>query len=124
MNSTRILITGNRDILNTTRIENLLYSTFSIFEIHGTESIVRSIQNNQVDMIISCSSNKEVDEVLQQTKEIRGRGLNTPIILITRHSPVNLAIAAKKAGINDYFKVPFSNETFINSINHHAPQPI
>ena len=120
MNNTRILITGNRDILNTTRIENLLYCSFTVFEIHGTDSIVRSIQNNQVDIIISCSNHREVDDVLGEVKEIRRRGINTPIILIARYSSENLAIAAIKAGINDYFKIPFSNEAFLKSINYYA----
>ncbi|MGD9161902.1 MAG: sigma-54 dependent transcriptional regulator [Desulfobacteraceae bacterium] len=124
MKNPRILITGNRDILNITRIENLLYGTFSIFEIHGTENIARSIQNNKVDIIICCSNHRAVDDVLGVAKEIRGRGLNIPIILIARYSSEDLAIAAIKAGINDYFKMPFSKESILKSINYHIAESL
>ena len=120
MNNTRILITGSRDILNTTRIENLLYGSFTVFEIHETDSIIRSIQNSQVDIIISCLNHKEADDALAAAKEIRRCGIHIPIILIARYSSEDLAIAAIKAGINDYFKIPFSNEAFLKSINYYA----
>ena len=118
MNNPRILLTGNRELLNITRIENLFNSNFCIFEIHGTENIVRSIQHNKVDMVISCSNHTAVDDVLKEVKEIRGRGLHTPIILISRHSSEDLVIASIKAGINDYFKIPFSKEAILTSINN------
>lgn len=117
-----ILITGNREILSITRIETLLYGSFTVFEIHGTENIIRSIQNNKVDMIISCSSHKDVDDILREVKEIRGQGLNIPIILIAGYSSEDLAIAAIKTGINDYFKIPFSKEAILQSINNNITE--
>lgn len=118
MNNPGILITGNREILNITRIENLLYSNFSIFEIHGIENIVRSIINSKIDIIISCSNHTAVDDALRVAKEIRGRGLRIPIILIVRHSSEDLFIAAIKSGIDDCFKIPFPKEAILKSINN------
>lgn len=53
---------------------------------------------------------------IKKAEQIRQRYPHVPIILITSHSSEQLAIAALKTGINDYFKNPFSLEELSASI--------
>ena len=70
----------------------------------------------QPDLIIVCSFRMDPEDKLNVIKKIRWFDKRVPIILITRFSTESRAIAALRAGVSDYFKVPFSSETLIQRI--------
>lgn len=124
MSNPKILIAENNDILDSKLISLLSPSGFNIMELHGFENISMSIKNTEFDIILSCSSHRLADEILKIPKEIRRYSSRVPIILITRYSSEELAISALKAGVNDYFKVPFSNEAILESIRQNVARNI
>lgn len=48
--------------------------------------------------------------------EIRQRGIDTPIFLITAYGSVEVAVSALKVGANDYFSKPWDNEKLVIEI--------
>jgi DNA-binding NtrC family response regulator len=54
---------------------------------------------------------------MEAIKYIREQDKKVPIILITKYSSEDRVIAALRAGVNDYFKQPFSFGELLNSIN-------
>jgi two-component system response regulator FixJ len=47
---------------------------------------------------------------------LRSRGVATPIILITGHGDVPLAVRAMRAGARDFIEKPFEEETIVSAI--------
>jgi DNA-binding NtrC family response regulator len=83
--------------------------------------IVTHFARAKPDLVIICSSDLSDGDGLQTAAEIRRQDRSVPIILITQFSSEALAIAALKAGINDYFKIPFSGKSLFESISRHLP---
>lgn len=71
------------------------------------------------DLVVVCSSDASNGDGLQATAKIRRQDRSVPIILVTQFSSEARAIAALRAGINDYFKLPFSGKSLLQSIAGH-----
>lgn len=84
--------------------------------------IATHFQREKPDLVIVCSSDVNNGDELQATAEIRRQDRNVPIILVTQFSSEARAIAALRAGINDYFKVPYIGKSLLESIAHHLPR--
>lgn len=67
-------------------------------------------------LLLITSSGKHVENELNLARRIRQRNARLPIILATRQSSEDLAIAALRAGVNDYFKPPYSGDTVARRI--------
>jgi DNA-binding NtrC family response regulator len=74
------------------------------------------------DLVIICSSDASNGDGLRAATEIRRCDSHVPIILITQYSSEARAIAALRAGINDYFKIPYSGQSLLRSIARHLPK--
>ena len=81
--------------------------------------IATHFQREKPDLVIVCSSDVNTNDGLQAAAEIRRRDRTVPIILVTQFSSEARAIAALRAGINDYFKVPYSNKSLLRQ--HRTP---
>lgn len=68
------------------------------------------------DLLLIASSGKDVENELKLSSRIRQRNIRFPIFLVTRQSSEDFAIAALKAGVNDYFKPPYSGDTVARRI--------
>ncbi|HEY1877922.1 MAG TPA: response regulator FixJ [Rhizomicrobium sp.] len=53
---------------------------------------------------------------LQLLKKLKKIGARTPVIIMTGHADVALAVEAMKAGAVDFIEKPFPDETLINAI--------
>ena len=92
---------------------------YRLIEVSPESDIVTHIKRERPDLVIVCSSNASNGDGLQATAEIRRQDRKVPLILITQFSSEARAIAALRAGINDYYKEPYSGESLLNSITHH-----
>jgi two-component system, LuxR family, response regulator FixJ len=53
---------------------------------------------------------------IELMEELRRRGANVPVIVITGHADVPLAIQAMHAGVADFIEKPFDDELMLSSI--------
>jgi len=53
---------------------------------------------------------------LELVRKLRERGIALPVIVITGHGDVPLAVEAMRAGVVDFLEKPFDNEVLINSV--------
>ncbi|MGD2100411.1 MAG: sigma-54 dependent transcriptional regulator [Desulfobacterales bacterium] len=68
------------------------------------------------DLVIVCSADRAPGDKLGIIKKIRQVDKTIPMILITWFSSESRAIAALRAGANDYFKLPLSSEKVVQRI--------
>ena len=54
---------------------------------------------------------------LDLQKELTGRGINVPIIIITGHGDVQTAVRAMKAGAFDFIEKPFNDQLLLDLVN-------
>lgn len=53
---------------------------------------------------------------LQLNAQLRSMGLTLPVIMMTGHADVPLAVQAMKEGVVDFIEKPFDDETLLNAI--------
>lgn len=54
---------------------------------------------------------------LELVRALKERGVNHPVIVLTGHGDVALAVEAMKAGVVDFLEKPFNDETLLEAIN-------
>ncbi len=54
---------------------------------------------------------------IQLVEELRRRGLQVPVIVITGHADVPLAIQALHAGVSDFIEKPFDDQVMLDAIH-------
>ncbi len=54
---------------------------------------------------------------LQLVKLVQEKGVLAPVIVITGHGDVPLAVEAMKAGVSDFIEKPFSDEVILGAVN-------
>lgn len=111
-----ILIVENDKILRQDLKRRLLPHRFEIIEAPGRIRTQQYYQNTKPDLII-IGADKKIDDDLKEANQIHQWNRDTPVILITKNSSEERAIAALRAGVNDYFKWPFSDEELIACIH-------
>ena len=53
---------------------------------------------------------------LELVRHLKERGVNLPVIVITGHGDVPLAVEAMRAGVNDFIEKPFEDDQLVGSI--------
>jgi two-component system response regulator FixJ len=53
---------------------------------------------------------------LELVRRLRARGVSVPVIVITGHGDVPLAVEAMKAGVVDFLEKPFDDDIFLGSV--------
>lgn len=116
MNNPTILITECDETLCQDLKRQLIPQGFDIIEANGMENVLSSFQSRRPDLVVIGSFQKNINDGLIETKEIRRRDRRIPIILIAKYSSEERVIAALRAGINDYFKWPYIEKDLTASI--------
>lgn len=116
-----ILVAERDDTLRRRLKEALLRRGFGIIESSDKTGILQNFSNPATDLIIVGSLENGSWDGLELARQIRRLNRNLPIILIATETSEELAIAALRAGINDYFKQPYSFEDLVSSINRYLP---
>jgi DNA-binding NtrC family response regulator len=76
-------------------------------------------QREKPDLILICCSLKQTTDGLKVVDNIRRKNNCDPIILLTKYSSEGRVIAALRAGVTDYFKLPYSEEELLASFERH-----
>lgn len=116
MKKPAIIILGIDKILRYLLIKQMTHSGFKAYEVPEKCDVMAQLHSIQPDLIIVCSFRMNPEDKLSVIKKIRWFNKRVPIILITRFSTESRAIAALRAGVSDYFKVPFSSEMLVQRI--------
>jgi DNA-binding NtrC family response regulator len=121
MRRPEILIAEGDDALRRSLKEIFVHRKFAVIEAAERNDILRYFSNSNVDLIIVGSFENRSWDGLEVVRQIRRLDRNIPIILIAMETSEELAIAALKAGINDYFKRPFSSDELVASVQRCLP---
>jgi len=116
-----ILIAERDDTLRRKLKEALLRRGFAVIESSDKTGILGNFPNLAIDLIILGSLENGSWDGLELARQIRRLHRNLPIILIATQNSEELAIAALRTGINDYFKQPYSFEDLVSSVNRCLP---
>ena len=116
MRKPTILIFGIDAILRQNLKKRLSSHGFFVKEAPKRYNVIGLYNSLQPDLIIVCSSGEAPGDKLGIIRKIRRIDKIIPMVLITWFSSESRAIAALRAGVNDYFKVPFSSETLVKRV--------
>jgi DNA-binding NtrC family response regulator len=95
----------------------LLRPGFEVIESSNKTGILRAFrQRSSLDLLIISASLEVAGDGLEVARQIRCWDRRVPLILIATNSSEELAIAALRAGVNDYFKQPFSFAEVVMSV--------
>jgi DNA-binding NtrC family response regulator len=116
MKKPSLLIVGMDDLFRQNLKGKLLSRGFLVFEAGRESEISVSLNVFSPNLIIICSTKKSSANGLKEVQLVRRLEKHVPIILITKFSSEARAIAALRAGVADYFKIPFSSDAVVDSI--------
>lgn len=54
---------------------------------------------------------------IELVRELRARGVNVPVVVMTGHADVSLAIEAIRAGVQDFIEKPFTDDVLLDALN-------
>src|SRR5690625_5055132 len=93
-----------QSILNTLR-DILEYEEYRVLEAENGEEALACIESSHVDLVLLDIKMKGMDgiEVLEQ---IKARGYEMPVILISGHGNIEIAVEATKKGGYDFLEKP------------------
>ncbi|NOT53728.1 MAG: sigma-54-dependent Fis family transcriptional regulator [Deltaproteobacteria bacterium] len=91
----------------------------SVSDVTGVLHVLR--QRRGLDLLIINAWLETSEEGLELAQLIRRADRHIPTILLVTHSSEDLAIAALRAGVNDYLKSPFTSEALLASIRRCLP---
>ncbi len=117
MKNPTILIAEVDEMLCQDLKRRLLPHGFEVIEAPDKTGVLRFFQSSKPDLVIIGSSGNSSGDGLKVAEQIRQQDKKVPIILTTMNSSEDRVIAALRAGVNDYFKVPFSYEELVASVN-------
>ncbi|MGD9013030.1 MAG: response regulator, partial [Desulfobacterales bacterium] len=112
-----ILIFGIDDILRQNLKRRLTNQGFVVNEAPEHGSVSGLCNSMDPDLVIVCSTGKSLGDKLGIIKNIRRFNKVIPIVLITWFSSELRAIAALRAGADDYFKLPLSTQKVVQRVS-------
>ncbi|UCF90315.1 MAG: sigma-54-dependent Fis family transcriptional regulator, partial [Desulfobacterales bacterium] len=89
---------------------------FRLIETTGRNEILSIFEHQKPQLVLILSSKETLENELTAVKKIRGRDPQVPIIFLAKYSSEARAIAAFRAGVSDYFRVPFGREELLASV--------
>ena len=119
-----ILIVEADDALLQTLKGALIRQRCEVIESSDQTGALRAFQERGPAVVIVGSPRDGAWDGLEVAKEIRQWDRSVPLILITKNSSEELAIAALRVGVNDYFRPPFSLSEVAASVERWLAQAL
>jgi DNA-binding NtrC family response regulator len=117
MDRPKILVKAGEVFFNQLR-KVIPHADLEILMIKSEKNFTSMIAAKSPDLFITCSIKEDVQKSLQLVQKIRQYNKSLPILFITEQSSEQIAIAALRAGVSDYYKIPFSNDSLRAGINN------
>jgi DNA-binding NtrC family response regulator len=112
---TILVANAGKDLLN--RLRGLMPSPdMEMLGLDSEADVVLRLQEGPPDLVIACSNGGDARRGLEVIRQIRRLSKSTPVIFITCQSSERLAIEALRAGADNYFKFPFSDDSLQASL--------
>lgn len=94
-----------------------------VLEVHDMPAVTYASALEFLDAVDGVNSGVVVTDVrmpemsgLELVRKLKERGVGLPVIVITGHGDVPLAVEAMRAGVIDFIEKPFEEETLMRSI--------
>ena len=97
-------------------LKTLLLPCGSVVEALGPTDAIRILQRQSPDLILVNASLQGARDGLALAQHIRKQHNTTPLILLTANGSEELAIAALRAGVSDYIKLPVAPEELLSRV--------
>jgi DNA-binding NtrC family response regulator len=101
----------------------LLRQGCTVIEATDLTELLQSLQSEQIALVIIGAIREGAGQPLDIVRCIRCFDKQVPLIVIAADSTEELAIAALKAGVNDYFKRPFALNELAASLSRWLAEP-
>lgn len=82
-----------------------------MLELDSEADVVSRLQKGPPNLVIAFSNGGNARRGLELIRQVRRLSKATPVIFITGQSSERLAIEALRAGVDDYFKLPISDDS-------------
>ena len=122
MNNPIVLIAEFDETLRQKLKEELIPQGLDVIEANGLAQALSSLRHHRPGLAVIGSFQKNIDDGLRATKEIRRQDRQVPIILVTKYCSEERVIAALRAGVNDYLRWPLAEKELIASIRRNLPE--
>jgi DNA-binding NtrC family response regulator len=116
MSQPSLLVFEGATVLRDVIAESMLRHGFEVTRVFEKAVLTRLLRDRQADLVILGQSVVDPGNVLELAQDIRQFCRTIPLLLITSHSSEELAIAALRAGINEYIKHPFDLDELVDAV--------
>lgn len=116
MQKLTLLIVSLDEILRQDLQQRLVGNGFKVIETACRTEALRIFEKKKPALIIIYSTRKDPEDELRLVEILRKKDRDIPVILITIHSSEAKVIAALRAGVDDYFKLPFPTDEVLVSV--------
>jgi two-component system response regulator FixJ len=120
MSDTIFIVDDDPDVLDS--LKSLLESAkYSVRDFNSAKQLLADAALEQASCVIADIRMPDMDGLALQ-EEIVGRKIGLPVIIVTGHGDVPLAVRAMKAGALDFIEKPFDDEQMLDSVGRAVVQ--
>lgn len=105
VNRATILITDDEKSIRNTLREILEYENHRVLEADNGESALKILSDNEIDLVLLDIKMKGMDGI-EVLEKMRLKGSDIPVILVSGHGTIELAVEATKKGAFDFIEKP------------------
>jgi DNA-binding NtrC family response regulator len=118
MNHPAVIIFEKAPQLRASMTEGLASAGFGVIQTSEKGQLMRCLDSEPADTIVLGPSSIGPDHSLELARQVREFAARVPLVLIVLNSSEDVAIAALRAGVDEYVKFPFHHDELIASVNH------
>lgn len=107
-----ILVVDDEKLIRWSLQECLQQEGYRVRAVENGNLALQSLSEEPVDLVLLDYRLPDTDGI-ELLNQIRSVQTDLPVVMITAHSSVDHAVAAMKAGANDYLAKPFRNEDIV-----------
>lgn len=83
------------------------------------DSLKRALHSEAIDLIIEMVQRGLEPQIIERVRKLRAQDESVPILLVVEQSSEDLAIAAFRAGVTDYFRQPVHLESLLAAVKRY-----